>query len=617
MKNLCKIFFVILLLCAFVGFVYASSGTIDATYKYAQFLNSAGGDLNFGAPGGGVTVTDTELTGYVWGNMVGWISLNCGNVSCTTQNGNFKVLNDGQGNLSGNAWGQNTGWISFKSTSGNANHKVVINGSGQFLGYAWSQNLGWIKFDCGAAATCVTTDWRVVTTPTPPPTHSGGGGSVLSGNPTGTPPQETIPTNLPTENPVNPLSPPPGPTPTPGPNPAPTPTPNPVPVSPLTPTSSNNPSQNPSQAAGPGAGVGSGSGGDCLSLKSFLPCAFDQTKASYDYAKNSLNVAAGEIKKVVNEPAVSTTAKVVAVAGIAFNLAMASSLLFANPITFSELFFLPFRLWSLLLSALGLKKRYKPWGTVYDSVTKQPLDPAYVVLQDVQGNNITTSITDLDGRYGFFMGGGRYKIVANKTNYTFPSARLAGKAEDELYSDLYFGESIMVGAGEVISKNIPMDPIGFDWNEFMKNKNKMLKYYSARDQFLKKCNDILFKIGFVVALIALWAAPHPYNIAIFALYVVLVVLRRFGLKPRQFGHVTEKETGSPLSFAVVSIISVVLGKQIAQKVADKFGRYYCLVPEGRYQVKIQKKNADESYEDVYLSPVLTEKNGIIDERFEV
>jgi len=41
-------------------------------------------------------------------------------------------------------------------------------------------------------------------------------------------------------------------------------------------------------------------------------------------------------------------------------------------LTFSEIFLNILRIWSLFLSAIGLRKKAKPWGTVYDSITKQP-----------------------------------------------------------------------------------------------------------------------------------------------------------------------------------------------------------------------------------------------------
>ncbi|MEZ4211201.1 MAG: carboxypeptidase-like regulatory domain-containing protein [Candidatus Paceibacterota bacterium] len=114
---------------------------------------------------------------------------------------------------------------------------------------------------------------------------------------------------------------------------------------------------------------------------------------------------------------------------------------------------IPIRIWNIIPTLLGFRRRKRPWGTVFDSVTKQPLDPVYVMLKDSFGKEISTSITDLDGRYGFQVPAGQYSIFANKANYTFPSVKLVGKTEDELYHDLYFGETLSVEKdGEVIQK---------------------------------------------------------------------------------------------------------------------------------------------------------------------
>ena len=66
----------------------------------------------WGDGGPGVAVGDFELTGYVWAENIGWVSLSCENTSsCGTVD--YGVTNDGSGNLSGYAWGENVGWISF------------------------------------------------------------------------------------------------------------------------------------------------------------------------------------------------------------------------------------------------------------------------------------------------------------------------------------------------------------------------------------------------------------------------------------------------------------------------------------------------------------------------
>ena len=150
-----------------VGVIGASSYTARLTSKH--LFSSASTTLdaiyfNIPAPYN-VTVTDTELTGYLWGPLVGYVNLNCNNTGgCATSN--FKVQNV-SGQLSGYAFGENAGWISFSCANAEINNcssngyaSTSINADGEFVGYAFAQNFGWIHFDCNSSASCVKTDWR-------------------------------------------------------------------------------------------------------------------------------------------------------------------------------------------------------------------------------------------------------------------------------------------------------------------------------------------------------------------------------------------------------------------------------------------------------------------------
>ena len=334
----------------------------------------------------------------------------------------------------------------------------------------------------------------------------------------------------------------------------------------------------------------------------------------------SAKVVVEQAKVIVETPEVAVTTQVVSTVGVAAGGAATAS---AAPLSFplSEIFLFPVRLWGMLLSLLGIRKKNLPWGVVFDSVTKQPLDPSYVTLKGLKGKDISSSITDLDGRYGFLVPPGTYTIEAKKTNYVFPSKKLTG-LRDEVYNNLYFGEKIEIKKlGEVISKNIPLDPVRFDWNEFAKKDKNLMKFYSRFDIVIRKIADPSFIIGFVVSLIALLLLPSIYSVIMFVCYLVLLLIRSImrvmGVKPKSFGHVYDKE-GAPLSFAIMRVIMPSSNTEISSKVVDKYGRYYCLVPKGKYYVKIERKNRDGSYSLAYTSPVIdASKSGIIKERFVV
>lgn len=117
-----------------------------------------------------VTVTNTQLQGYATSTS-GDVSLDC----ATTSIGNicggsvdYKVTNNGSGNLSGYAWNDVYGWISFDChniTNGcnSSSYQVTIDSNGNFQGYAWNDVIGWISFNCANTISCGTSDYKVKT----------------------------------------------------------------------------------------------------------------------------------------------------------------------------------------------------------------------------------------------------------------------------------------------------------------------------------------------------------------------------------------------------------------------------------------------------------------------
>ncbi len=339
--------------------------------------------------------------------------------------------------------------------------------------------------------------------------------------------------------------------------------------------------------------------------------------AIVDKIPEPVKAVAVQTKEIIETPQGSAVTKAVSTTGVVIAATVATAPFFT--FSFFEIFLIPFRLFGLLLTGMGIKKRISRWGVVYDSVTKQPLDPAYVILRNVNNGKEFSAITDLDGRYGFLVGPGTYQLSAKKTNYKFPSDKLYGQNQDELHSNLYFGEKITIkNSSDVILKNIPLDPLKFDWNEFAKKNKKLMKFYSRWGVVFAKISDVFFVLGFFVAILAYVFAPYPYNTIIMVSYLVLSLLRIFGLKPKPYGRITDSATGNPLSFAIVHVVVPDSGVQIASKPADKYGRYYCLVSPGKYYVKIEKKNEDGSYSLAYTSGIVNvSRKGIIKDRFRI
>ncbi|MHC4618135.1 MAG: dockerin type I domain-containing protein [Planctomycetota bacterium] len=126
----------------------------DSQYAYGENVGWLNFEPNLAGPNVGATVTDYNLTGFIWAENIGWI-----NLSPAAYGG---VLNDGAGNLSGCAWAENVGWINFDpNVAADPNHYgVTIDGDGNFDGWAWGENIGWIHLRSAApVAYGVTTSW--------------------------------------------------------------------------------------------------------------------------------------------------------------------------------------------------------------------------------------------------------------------------------------------------------------------------------------------------------------------------------------------------------------------------------------------------------------------------
>ncbi len=576
-----------------------------------------------------VTVTDTGLSGYIWSENFGWINL------APSQGG----ITNSTGTLSGYAWGSETGWVNFGPTHGGV---TIDPSTGEFSGSAWVSGAGWMIFNCSlGTSACVKTDWRPNSgggshghgggggggggCVTNCGTTGGGGGSGGGGGTGG------CVTDCGTTGGGG------GTTGGGGSGDGGGGT-----------TTGGGGSGGGGTTGGGGGGTtggggdtgggGSGGSGDgggttivgggthtgggcpVVTNGTIFEIIKGEVETSYCQTKLTVTDAAHKIRDLFNSKKGSLAAKTVGALGIVMGTsATIASALFLNPVSFSELFLIPMRLWSLLMTTLGLKKRRRPWGTVYDSVTKQPLDPAFVTLRSAEGVDVASTLTDLDGRFGFIVPApGAYTLVAQKTNYMFPSQHLVGHDHDELYRDLYFGEHFTVAAaGEVVIRNIPMDPEKFDWNEFAKKEQHLMKFYSRRTKWLFLAADILFWIGFVVASVAVLAAPITYNVAVFVLYCVIFFLKHHGLKARPFGYVEDKLTGKPISFGVIRVSYATTGVEVIHRITDEHGKYYCLLPNGEYVVRIDRKFPDETYQTMAQGIPVKVENGYLAKTFSV
>ncbi len=345
---------------------------------------------------------------------------------------------------------------------------------------------------------------------------------------------------------------------------------------------------------------------------------FDPIVESFEKAIDGLEKAIGGLlPEVFKDPlnnfsnnfVVSSIEKAIVAIGIVGGVS--SALSFPRSFNLSDAGLIATRAFGLMLETLGIRKKRKQWGTVYDSETKLPLDPAYVSLISKEtGKEVASAITDLDGRYGFLVNPGTYTIVVKKTDYAFPSKKMYGKENDEIYNQLYYGTELTVNSEtDIITKNIPMDPVSFNWNEYAKRKANLNVFVKKYDVTIARVSRLFFDTGAIFSLVLLLVRPTTTNLGIFAVYIIIYLLNKYVVGIKRTGAI--RDQNGPVAYAMIKIYRFGETDPIAKRVADAHGRYYTLVPKGDYQLEIDEKNLDGSYSEVYKSDIITAKNGII------
>lgn len=253
---------------------------------------------------------------------------------------------------------------------------------------------------------------------------------------------------------------------------------------------------------------------------------------------------------------------------------------------------------NLVLNFFSLKQTTRFWGIVYDSVSKQPLDPVIVKLMYVDGREVETCVTDIAGRYGFLARPGRFKIYARKTNYLFPSKNAPGD-NDGIYENLYHGEFFLLHQDyEVVAPNIPMDPAVSDWNQ--EAKQSVIKKYPNIKYFFKMLATIIFWFGFVINGVSIYKTfpqTRPILYIIAGIFLLLLVLSTVLPDTRLWGKVKTKTVLAPgenlfLELRDTKFPEIGFGKAVVKE----DGKFLLRSNKGKYMLLVSKAGINKKME---------------------
>lgn len=227
------------------------------------------------------------------------------------------------------------------------------------------------------------------------------------------------------------------------------------------------------------------------------------------------------------------------------------------------------------------------WGIIYDSVTKQPLDPVRVSLVYADTGKVESSVvTDLQGRYGFLARPGKFKIFPQRTNYVFPSTHVAGDT-DGIYTHIYHGEFFELGnESEVIAPNIPMDPVSDDWNQQAK-KQFVVKYAYIR-LLAEKLFSVFLWFGFLF--VVLYLTLHNFQPVflrwVLGAYVAILLLEVVIPRPRFWGRITDSNNNPVAGIRLKLTNPLLPGVIFGSALTREDGRFFLRANPGKYLLEV-------------------------------
>jgi len=271
-------------------------------------------------------------------------------------------------------------------------------------------------------------------------------------------------------------------------------------------------------------------------------------------------------------------------------------------------------LFSWILSLLGLRKRRKPWGIVYDAITKTPIDLAIVRLIDGKTKKlIETQVTDKNGRFSFVPIPGEYTLTATKQEFLFPS-KIITETTDGEYEHIYHQESITIKTSEeTLQISIPLDqkpPAAF--------QKKTL--HALASELIGKYALISLVVSMIISVALTTYVPSTFN-AILLLVNGIFVMSQVMLmahEEKPWGIVFNILNQKPVPLAAIAIFDAKQQKLLRSRLTDYYGRFNFLAPAGEFILSVSKEqytfpaNKDihvKKYKHLYFGGTIRIKKG--------
>jgi len=239
-----------------------------------------------------------------------------------------------------------------------------------------------------------------------------------------------------------------------------------------------------------------------------------------------------------------------------------------------------------ILSLLGFRKKGNITGYVYDSLTKSPISQAIVRIFNESHELVWTDVTDSNGYFRTpDMEDAEYYIKATARNFIFPSKIVFGKTDFPL-ENVYHGDPFLTRKNKVPNFSIPMD------QEEVSNVKKVFASFISRTKALwKSLHIILFLVGLLFSIYALYTTPIWINYVIVAIYIpaLIALILSFFSKKEKYGIVRDKR-GKVVAGVIIGLNESEFDKLVSKRISDSLGRYKFIVNKGTYNISVMNSD---------------------------
>jgi hypothetical protein len=227
---------------------------------------------------------------------------------------------------------------------------------------------------------------------------------------------------------------------------------------------------------------------------------------------------------------------------------------------------------------IGMRKRDKEYGYVYDSITKEPIKQAIVRIYS--GDKLVH--TDVTGTYGEFGGNiepGKYTLSVQKPQYSFPSTMVVGSTDMHI-SNVYNGTLEVKENAEIITA-VPIDS----------NKAKVFDIFKTivinRTAILLQFIKLLLFVGLLAySIYAYKTNSNTLNLIVLIEYaIVLAVLLLSSLsRDIKYGKITNAYD-EPVVGVNVGLFEREFDKLQTERVTNEKGQYRFIIKPGTYEIR--------------------------------